>query len=116
MADTADRRSEGKQRQSIAAIRDHNRYVRLKTAGLCTSCGAQEVKNRGICYSCGDKQVISTQRSGLRKFIRLVGIEPFDHEELERKFASFDKIELNEEQREFIQQLEYLVYEGRRGA
>lgn len=68
MADTADRRKEGKP----------NRYTNQKalrkyweSVGLCKVCGKVEVVNRKTCYTCVDRQMLHTMRYFVRKAAKL---------------------------------------------
>lgn len=62
MADTADRRSEGK---------GTSRHYRARKAlGVCVVCGVNPVSNRVWCYSCVDKQITATSLTGYRRIFK----------------------------------------------
>jgi hypothetical protein len=67
MADTADRRVEGRGLPSkITLLR------RVWTQmGVCNKCGKVEVVNRKTCYTCVDKQMVNQMRFYVRKAAKL---------------------------------------------
>lgn len=72
MADTMDRRSEGKACDSES----RDRYKRLEAQGLCAYCGKTPVKNRTTCYDCSSKSSGYTQRHHVRKSLAVHSIDP----------------------------------------
>ena len=62
MAQTKDRRSEGKGTTGRA------KRQALKALGLCTQCGVTAVKNRTCCIECVDRQQVYNTRASVRRF------------------------------------------------
>ncbi len=73
MADTKDRRVEGK---GTTPYRE--RYKRLECAGLCVSCGKTPTKNRKYCYECSDKQAVHNGTCHFRKILKDCGVKDYD--------------------------------------
>ena len=70
MADTKDRRSEGK--TSSTLVDKKRRLIRntRKAIGICVQCGKTAVAGRSYCYSCSDRAVKYQRASGFRTFCR----------------------------------------------
>lgn len=71
MADTADRRAEGRTTTPEAKSR-RDRYMRLASLGLCSYCGKNPVKGRRTCYECSDRNLVATRISALRTLMQQV--------------------------------------------
>lgn len=70
MADTADRRSEGKG-GTAESRKSRERRKLLEAKGLCNYCGSQEVGgSRKTCYECSDKTKAHVYKSGFRAHLR----------------------------------------------
>lgn len=69
MADTADRRSEGKSLSPQAQAQRRLREQR-RAEGVCIYCGKVPVLNRATCYECSDRTNVSSSKSYARKFLK----------------------------------------------
>lgn len=82
MADTMDRRSEGRN-GTPAARADRRLREGRRSRGLCTRCGTAAVgRNRSWCYGCVDAHRLYAARSGLRW---LAEVDPVGFEALVRE-------------------------------
>ena len=75
MAETQDRRAEGKNSKSPQA--EYNRRLRAKRKAhnVCVTCGSVDLKNRTHCYSCVDKMAETNRRSNFRKHLLEHGVD-----------------------------------------
>jgi hypothetical protein len=101
MADTKDRRSEGKACKSESALAGR----KYKALGICVRCHSTPVKNRSVCYACSDKQQEYTRLSGFRRIVREQKVAGRG-EEIMKIWASPN---LSTEQKELLLQLALLV-------
>lgn len=75
MADSADRRSEGKRSSNCSAMYSRRRNRRLINAGKCLRCGSATVQNRQMCYRCSDAHHIpAVIETNARRFFKVRGI------------------------------------------
>jgi hypothetical protein len=75
MAQTTDRRSEGKNSSSSTATSLRKLRAERKALNLCITCGVEHVKNRVECYKCVDKKMESQIRSHFRKHLSNFDLE-----------------------------------------
>ena len=82
MAQTQDRRSEGKNSDSKQAEYNRNLRSTRKALGVCVTCGSENLKNRSQCYACVDEAAETNKRSNFRTFLKNNGVELEDAIEL----------------------------------
>jgi hypothetical protein len=71
MADTMDRRAEGKEPTN------YRRKSKVRKAlGLCSHCGENQVQNRSYCYACTDLIKVYSDRSIVRRTLLSYGLTP----------------------------------------
>ena len=75
MAQTQDRRAEGKNSNSPTATSLRKLRAERKALNLCVTCGVEHVKNRVECYKCVDKKMECQVRSHFRKHLSNFGLE-----------------------------------------
>lgn len=78
MAETVDRRSEGKNSKTVGAKRARLLAKEREAAGVCKACGTVPVLNRKICIKCSDDASEYTKWWGFRDRCKVLGVDLVD--------------------------------------
>ncbi len=81
MADTADRRSEGRV-SSPEALRQRALASLRRSRGVCSYCGVTPVLNRVVCYACSDKTKAFYYKAQTRNHLKRYDIDDSNLQEL----------------------------------